>query len=224
MKAKKYENMSVIEKVFYLMCKDHSAKMEGLWSISTSVLENPHCQAMRKVTGAICQSCYAHNMAEYRETLREKLKKATELLTTRILAWYEIPLILVSLFRFEAFGDLINEVQVVNYFNIAKKNENVKCALWTKYPQVIKKAMETYGIEKPKNIVIIVSSPFVNVRLNIEKVQKVFPFVDKVFTVWDKETIKEKGIDINCGGRKCALCRTCYDAENGIKYIDEKKK
>lgn len=222
--AKKYENMTDAEKMMYFICTNHKGKMENMWSISTSTLLNKNCQRMREIEGSICQSCYAYAMAMYRKSMAEKLRRATEFLTTRIVPLKDIPYLNCELFRFEAFGDINNEKQVVNYFNYARKNGHVHCALWTKHPQVIKRAMEVYGIEKPKNLCIILSSPMLNRRLNYEMVIKVYPFVDKIFTVWTKEEAEKQGIIINCGGRKCAICQTCYHIENGIVYIDELKK
>jgi len=96
-----------------------------------------------------------------------------------------------------------------NYFNICTVNPSVTFALWTKNPGIIAKAIKN-GAVKPENIVIILSSPMLNESFNFTFVSRVFPFVDKVFTVYDKKTIAEQGININCGSRDCATCRRCY--------------
>jgi hypothetical protein len=50
-----------------------------------------------------------------------------------------------------------------------------------------------------------------------------FPFVDKVFTVYDPDFIEAENIDINCGARNCFDCGLCYE-KNGVAVINEKLK
>ena len=50
-----------------------------------------------------------------------------------------------------------------------------------------------------------------------------FWFIDHVFTVYDKNTIKENNIDINCGGKDCLGCQQCYHKGTEF-YIREKLK
>ena len=223
-KKKTWEQMTEREKYLYIICKNHSGKMEGMWSLSTSVLKNALCIAHRMVKGSICEHCYAHQMASYRKSQAVKLDRATEFLTSHIIAYADIPLINAQIFRLEAFGDLSNGIQVVNFFNLAEKNGGTVFTLWTKNPHLIKEAMATYGIKKPSNLIIIVSSLFINYELDLRKVQVTYPFVDKVFTVYDKAFIAEKGIQINCGARHCFTCRKCYTLNNGIDYLREIKK
>jgi hypothetical protein len=142
-------------------------------------------------------------------------ERNADILTTRVLDKEELPLINACYFRFEAFGDLHNVTQVINYFNICKKNPDVHFALWTKNPGIIKEVAN----EKPKNLVILVSSLFLNKPVDIEKM----PWIDKVFTVYDKETIEREKVKINCGARNCLKCHRCYK-KSGAKYINEKLK
>ena len=197
----------------------HNGKMQDLWSLSTSTLENEFCRKRAENKDSICAYCFSERMANRYQNLENCLKKNTSILTTRILTDDEIPVIESELFRFEAFGDLNNEIQVVNYFKIASANKKVKCALWTKNPWFIKSAMEKYGIEKPKNLNIIYSSYHVDIPANIEKLKKVYPFIDKVFTVYRDAT----DIKINCGARSCNRCRKCY-YKTKVEYINEKIK
>ena len=54
--------------------------------------------------------------------------------------------------------------------------------------------------------IIVFSSLF----LNKESDAAGYDFIDKVFTVYDENTIKNQGIEINCGARSCFKCRRCY--------------
>ena len=69
----------------------------------------------------------------------------------------------------------------------------------------------------PSNLHIIASSLFVNKSAYdaVATCHDVVPYIDAVFTVYDKKTIETENIDINCGGRKCIECRKCYSLEHG---------
>lgn len=221
---KNYETMTDKEKLNYLITRNHTGKMDGMVSLSTSVLLNENCKRNQTVKGSICSHCYACAQLKFYKTQAEKLKKATEFLTSHIIALNDIPQLNVSLFRFEAFGDLNNSIQVVNYFNIAKMNPEVKFGLWTKNPFIISYALKEYNIEKPENLVIILSSMFLNKQYNYDRMKEVYPFIDKVFTVYDENYIEENNITINCGAKNCFTCKVCYDKNNGITDIKEKLK
>lgn len=190
---------------------NHNDKMAGVSSLSTSPLCNGLCKARTQVDGMICAHCYSMTMQKRFKGLQEALKKNADILTTYIFEPDEMPRLFseTGYFRFEAFGDLINEIQVVNYFNMARYNPQMKCALWTKNPWIIASAIRKYGIEKPANLTIIGSSYYVNKPMTYEA----FPFIDKVFTVYDKA--HAANVDINCGGRSCAECGRCYENYGG---------
>ena len=71
------------------------------------------------------------------------------------------------------------------------------------------------GYEKPKNLIIIQSSFFLNIVDPIKDM-----WVDKVFTVFTKEFAIVHDIKINCGARHCLSCQTCY-TNNDTIYINE---
>lgn len=207
-------NAKELTGVHYTM--NHTGKMAGMQSLSTSCLENPYCRAYAKDPNKICSKCYAERQMGYQTSMKGCFAKNTEILTTHRLTWDEIPLINACMFRFESFGDIQNVLQVINYFNICHKNPNVNFALWTKNPAFIDMAINLYYEEKPKNLQIVMSSHFINVKANISK----FPFVDKVFTVCTKEYAEANGIEINCGSNLCLSCGKCY-FDNGIVELYE---
>ena len=197
---------------------NHTGKMAGMMSLSTSNLVNPFCKARRECKGSICEKCYAHTQMLRYTSMQECLANNFQILTTKLLGREEIPIINALVFRFEAFGDIYNEIQVANYFQICKANPAVRFALWTKNPAVVERAIMAFS--KPDNLVILLSSLYVNTQEDISK----YPFVDKVFTVYDKETIKRDGIEINCGARNCFTCQKCYHKDNGETHIREQLK
>lgn len=186
----------------------HTGKMDGMMSLSTSVLCNPYCQAYAKDPDRICSKCYAATQMKCYTSMQKCFEKNTEILTTKLLGEDEIPLINAAYFRFEAFGDIQNVTQVTNYFNICKRNPHVKFALWSKNPWIINDAINS-GVDKPKNLQIVYSSPYINQYKNPG-----YSFVDKVFTVYDKKFAEQNGIDINCGARSCLACHKCYESNN----------
>lgn len=195
----------------------HTGKMEGLQSLSTSVALNPHCIKRQQNGNSICAKCFAAVLAKRYQGLNSCLSSNTEVLTRSILSADVLPLIPVKYFRFEAFGDLINTNQVINYFNIARKNPDTLCALWTKNPHIVARAIAA-GHEKPVNLQIVLSSPLINTPIKSTR----YSFVDKIFTVYDKTGAKS--ININCGARSCLACGRCYrpnPAGVAVQYVNE---
>lgn len=197
---------------------DHSGKMQGMVSLSTSVLKNPICMARSKVPGSICQKCFAAKQAKaYGKNFQDKYAENTHNLTKQIIPVKDFPLLNVIQFRLEAFGDLQNTVQVINYFNLCKRNKRVHFALWTKNPEFIEQAIQA-GHKKPSNLVIVQSSSFIN-----KKEEKKYDFIDKVFTVYDKKYIAENKIEINCGARNCFECGQCYSKKTSAEISEQLK-
>lgn len=196
---------------------NHTGKMSGMQSLSTSCLVNPYCEVYSKNPNMICSKCYAQTQMKLYKQMSPCYEKNAEVLCNRILKKEELPLLNASFFRFESFGDLINETQVINYFNICKANKHTKFALWTKNPFVIEKAVQE-GYTKPQNLQIVLSSKFINKPDEIK-----YDFIDKVFTVYDKECIEKEGVEINCGARSCLKCQECYK-KNKVVEIREKLK
>jgi hypothetical protein len=186
-------------------------------SISTSVKTNERCAKNAQIKGSICEKCFAAKQMKVFPSMEKPMVENQRILTGEILPEEKLPIINNLYFRFEAFGDLNNDIQVINYFNICKKNPRVKFALWTKNPDYIQAAINQ-GHEKPENLNFVLSSLFIN-----KERPNPFPFVDKVFTVYDAETIERGNIDINCGARSCFDCGLCYE-KNGVAVIREKLK
>lgn len=198
--------------------RDHRGKMKDMQSISTSCKCNKRCEKNAKIKGSICESCFAQRQLDYMTSMQVPLERNFKLLTKGILPLEDLPYLNVFMFRIESFGDLANVTQAINYLNLIRKNPWCHFAWWTKNPDFIAKAFKKTGYEKPKNLIIIRSSLMVN-----KPVKPGYWFVDKVFTVYDKEYAETHGIEINCGARHCFTCHTCY-FDNGVIYINELKK
>lgn len=220
----KFQTIETFEKEYGVhFTKKHNGKMTGFMSISTSPTMNTFCQFRSQCEGSICQKCYAVRMMDQYKLLDRALIKNYEVLTSQIIPVEKMPLLNCLMFRFESFGDIQNEIQIINYFNLCKRNPRVQFTIWTKNMGVYKRLFENgyNGVKysKPKNLILIVSSPMINTALKIED----FPFADKVFTVYDKEYIKANDIKINCGAKSCMTCQRCY-SKNKVVYINEKMK
>jgi hypothetical protein len=191
--------------------------MAGMASISTSVTTNARCAKNAQIKGSICELCYAAKQMKFYPSMEKPMVENQRILTSEILPAEKLPRINNIYFRFESFGDLNNATQVKNYFNICYKNPRVKFALWTKNPDYIAAAIRD-GYEKPENLNIVLSSLFVNQQRKTR-----YPFIDKVFTVYDPDHIEQNGIEINCGAKNCFSCGLCYE-KNGVSVINEKLK
>lgn len=218
---------AIVTQVKNMFCFKHSGKMLGMVSLSTSMRENPICQARAKNKDTVCASCYVEGTFNYMGKGHEKYKKNTQFLTTRLLDWNEIPLLNCQLLRFEAFGDLMPKelggvTQARNYLRIARVNELVKCSLFTKNLSILEEAIELEG--KPKNLTIIYSIPEVNPAGTDEELAQMhrvitgtWKFVDKIFTVHDKNS----PVTTNCEAKSCFKCRKCY-THRGTKVLVER--
>lgn len=195
---------------------NHNGKMSGMASLSTSVLLNPYCQMRASQPGTICEKCYAERMAGMYKPLARCLATNTEVLISIIIPVDEWPLVNYAVFRLEAFGDVVNTIQVINYFNFCRRNPRTTFSLWTKNPGIVQETIDA-GNVKTKNLIVIQSSELLNVTE-----EPTFPCVDKVFTVFDQKTIDAENIIINCGARNCATCRRCYTKKRKVEYINEK--
>lgn len=196
---------------------NHTGKMSGMISISTSCLHNPDCKDHAEIDGAICKLCYANTLLTKRSSIDIPLLKNTKILCNVIIPADVWPLLNVRYFRFESFGDLQCANQCINYFNCCERNKDTECALWSKNYKYIKITIDDLGYSKPSNLVIVISSLMLNVRLNI----KLFPHADKVFTVYTREFLNEHPeIKINCGSLHCLTCNRCYHLDSEV-YINE---
>lgn len=206
------------------ICENHTGKMEGIHSISTSVVLNGNCQRNQKIKGSICEKCFAEAMMQMYSALEAKVARNTKVLTERILDESELPDVSdQDIFRFESFGDINDMTQLENYMNIVKKNKPTRFTLWSKRYPLIYEYFSTHDV--PENFTMILSSLMLNEKIDLTFMKKLDKFKKgqlKSFTVYDKEYIFEhyKELNLNCGSRCCAKCRKCYDC-NEIEEISE---
>ena len=196
-----------------------SGKMLGIPSTSTACVCNPICIERMKNGLSICAHCFAEATVNHYPGLRENTISNYHLLTEQVLPLDMLPRFDVNksdIVRIESFGDVANITQAINYANMCKVNPEIRFAWWSKNMKIIEKAFEITG--KPDNVVMIESSPLLNTPVKPSSW-----IVDKVFTVFDKQTIAEKNIRINCGARCCKTCQRCY-YKNTDAVINEQLK
>lgn len=199
-----------------------TGKLTGIPHISTNRQCNKQCELFARDPEKICFHCYVENIMKARAATRDHGTENAAVLTSKILSADEIPLFITKYCRFEYSGDLINVTQAINYLNIARFNPGTTFGFWTKNPAILDKAIREVG--KPSNVVLIVSSPFVNRIAAYE-----YDWIDHVFTVWDSvEAAAAAGQKINCRAMvdgkqidRCTLCRRCYTVGNDEFYINE---
>lgn len=190
-----------------------SGKMEEMSSISTSSLDNPFCIKMSKNPNAICAECYSNDLLKMYKTARNRFKLNADYLSSTIHPVDDMPRLNKRAVRFNAFGELINYEHFVNLMNICRKNPDVTFTLWTKLHGIVHKGIRDWG--KPKNLILIYSSPITNVRGKLPQ------HFDKVFTVYDDTKKLPRGQKINCGETRCIDCMACYTLSDRKTYINE---
>ena len=199
----------------------HEGKMEGIDSIGTTCANNPFCIERRKNGDSVCAHCYAATYMKMRPTLKKRLTENEKILTTRLLDGREIPVTNANVFRLESFGDLYNTTHLANYVLICERNPYTKFGLWTKNVWVLDELFNKNGVKKPDNLSIVVSSPMMNVQVDMDMNQ--YWFVDHVFTVYDKQFIEDNNVRINCGAKSCLGCQLCYHRDTEF-YVREQLK
>jgi len=193
-----------------------SGKLEGLRAISTNTTTNDYCikQYEKKDPKNICTFCYSQEMLRtYRKNMANALQRNSDIIAKKIIHEDGLPIILDAFFRFNAHGELINEINLINYINIALKNPHCTFSLWSKKYDIISKYFKDH--DKPKNLILIYSNPKINHIL--ETVPKYF---DKTFNNVQEDLKKDKQ---NCSGQKCRDCLLCYKFDT-TQIIVEKVK
>lgn len=175
---------------------NHQGKMKGIKSIGTSCVDNPFCLKRRQDGLSVCSKCYAVTYMKMRKTLKQHLADNAKILANTLLEEREIPVTNDLIYRFESFGDLYNKTHLLNYITIAERNQYTKFGLWTKNIWILDEVFNRDHVSKPNNLSIVVSSPTLNVQMNLNREK--YWMVDHLFTVYDKDFIKNNNIEINC--------------------------
>lgn len=203
------------EKYGVHICTNHTGKMYGILSLSTSCTVNPFCLARIRDPRTVCAHCYADAMQGRYGNLRAALVKNSEVLFNTLLPVDDFPFLYgLDVFRLESFGDIATVTHARNYIRFAKRNPNTVFALWTKNPNIMETAYRLEG-GKPVNLVVNLSSEYTNLIRNPLHFN-----VNRIFSVFDKPTVAAEGIDINCGARACRTCLICYKPD-GVKMVYE---
>lgn len=187
---------------------DKNHKLAGMESISTNVLLNKICRARMENGDNVCHRCYASRLTNIYDSLSLKLARNTNKLS-RTLKESEIPRFNTKYARIEAFGDVQNTLQAINYIRIIYSNPDTQFGIWTKNVDIWEKAFGCMG--KPSNCTFVVSSQKIN---ETDTRYENDWLVDHVFTVFTKDHPS------NCAGIRCMDCLKCYKKDTEF-YIDE---
>ena len=189
-----------------------TGKMEKVRAISSYAGQNASCMAMMKNKDTVCSHCYAYKQVEsgVYPNQRKCLERNGKALSSKLLNI--VPnLSKQEIFRFESHGDVINVTHARNYIRIAKANPTVQFAAWTKRFDIWNDAINKEG--KPANLKVVYSSPMVNKPLDI---RDKYPFVDTIFTVYEKGVEAPDQIPCQCGPGSCNRCRQCYTRDGMV--------
>lgn len=199
-----------------------NGKLSQFNAISTYTLENNFCIKMHKAKkeNVICTYCYSHDsLNKFRfPSLNNALKRNSNILSNRLLTSEEIKenyIFNSHSFRFNAHGELINELHLKNLINICLHNPNTNFGLWSKRKDLIKKYFRLN--DKPTNLILIYSNPIVN---NILPENKIPEFFDKTFNNVHHDIDIEKQ---NCTGQRCIDCLKCYKHDTTKTIIEAVK-
>lgn len=213
--------------------RKHNGKMEGMQSLSTSCALNELCMKCSKHKDKVCSKCYSQAMHKRYTNLAKMLEVNHHILTERRLTKDEIKALNINslYFRFEAFGELNNVIQLANYIDICNSYPNTQFTLWTKHEKVLNDGFNTINnLKKPKNLRIGLSGFFLDDETHTSPIIKAIrTYIDFYFNVYTLDYLKNKfngdlkAIDnfINCGGKKCLDCLKCYKPNKKTMIINE---
>lgn len=241
--------VQVLENMGFHFTVNHTGKMIGMQSLSTSCKCNDICikrigkafsdldieitdkksarAALKKylelnpyaTDALICGFCFSDSQQDMQETMQQPLRRNFDILNNGIINPDWLPVLNVLYFRCESFGDFASENAVINFYNLAKKNPLVNVTAWSKNLVFFGRAKE-HGYAKPDNFKLVYSSYFVNVVAKIP--EKYTDLVNAVFTVFTKAYAEKFNVAINCGARACLSCLRCYTGYTGnVKYVNE---
>lgn len=198
-------------------------KLEFFHSFNTYCGMNPFCIARHAAGDTICKKCYSFTLTAIYDGSLKKLIKASFLFCNEIISVSDMPVLKhkINYQRLESFGDLYNVIQARNYLNLVLANSHVTFTLWSKNPQVIHTALLQLGF-KPKNLIIIYSSPIIN-KIQSDIFGKYLingkDIINRIFTVFTAEYAILNNIQIHCINSHCINCMRCY--KGNAKYINE---
>lgn len=193
-------------------------KMKDVWAVSTLSLVNPMCLRRMKINGIVCRHCYVkrslHITAILNYVQNFFVLTAGEIVSEFIPVLNPACVNKHPLVRLESMGDLANTIQAENYLRIAAANAaaGFRFALWTKNPNYLKQAIDSYG--KPENLSTVWSMSRVNVMDN--DADRWNDYFDHRFIVVDGQDLKDQYLAKNgfypckCGRRSCITCQECY--------------
>jgi len=155
---------------------------------------------------SICGFCFSDKQQDYQTSMVPTLARNFEILNSGLIHPDWLPVLNVRNFRGESFGDFASTNSVLNFVAVANKNPETTFAVWTKNPAFFYLAFKK--VEKPENMIIILSSEKINQEREVDS--RFSWFIDKVFTVYTKQSAKAENVTINCGARSCLSCLNCY--------------
>lgn len=211
-----YKGMPMTEDLFAALfgirftIHSDGTKMAMFRSLSSSVLENLICLHRMANKDNVCFFCYSEGLSNYRKGLKANTLYNGRIFRNALIPQDCMPYLPYLFFRIESFGDAANVTHARNYLRLAKANGHCKIGCWTKNPGLY--AMAIRHESRPENMSFGLSSRKLNTIEDVEKIARLFPFIDFIFTVFSLDYAAENNVTIMCGGRRCIDCRACYTA------------
>ena len=215
--SKGIENLTSADRMMllniYNVAYHTDGKIEDIFSFDSSATNCEFCAKMREYAakhpelGIVCGECYDYKQEKYRYGTLNRHTLNLVIMETVSFSVEELKFLSVfGLGRVNSSGDSSGNIYAENMIKLCFAHPLVDFAIWSKNTKTYIRACDIYG--KPKNCIMIQSSPFIN------KVVKLAKYFDYTFTVFsDAEKIKEALANgaCECNGKKCKACGfKCY--------------
>jgi hypothetical protein len=154
-------------------------KMDKLLSLNTNPFDNPFCMSMnrngcsqRACSSAhpfICGSCYSITTMSRQGASRWHFNNNLSILSRGIICEKQMPEFSPEeTVRFNAEGELVNNVHLINLINIAAVNPRTVCTLFTKRWDILDDVINKCGYAPPKNMPIMFSNSYVDLPMTFD--------------------------------------------------------
>ena len=186
-----------------------TGKLLGIPAINTNTITNSFCMKSSKSKNKknICTKCYSvYMLSTYRKNCQTAFQFNSDLLSGGLLEPKQIPLINAAYVRFNAHGELINTVHILNILRIVRHNPATTFALWTKRTDLVEPLLDRI----PDNLILVYSNPLIDKLMH-----KAPTGFHKVFNNVTEDPNE------NCTGQKCMECLACYKKDSGVNVIIE---
>jgi len=182
-------------------------KMDDLLSI---MIDFPgFCMNNRKNDSSVCKRCYAFIQTSIRrKSIWPKLKHNSMVFSTSSISFEKV-ITPLNVLRFNSYGELQNKHQLLNMILLARSNDHLYTALWSKRYKLVKPLIHLV----PKNMIMVWSASKLNSHTFIIPKgfnKSFYVYTNEMELTKAKHLAQQKGYTVIECQKQCKECLHCY--------------